>query len=127
MHSKSDNIEIMVNDEAGEVVKELFDSLKNRYQNILEFMKGCEFVFDYVQLLYYKCHRINPSCGESYIDSPDWIKNKRATINHINKKDNRYFQYAVTLILNYEKIEKHAERITKIQPVINKYNWEEIN
>ena len=44
MHSKSDNIEIMVNYEAGEVVKELFDSLKNRYQNILEVMKGCEFV-----------------------------------------------------------------------------------
>ena len=28
MHSKSDNIEIMINDEADEVVKELFDSLK---------------------------------------------------------------------------------------------------
>ena len=30
MHSKSDNIEIIINDEAGEVIKELFDSLKNR-------------------------------------------------------------------------------------------------
>ena len=33
MLSKIDNIEIMINDEAGEVIKELFDSLKNRYQN----------------------------------------------------------------------------------------------
>ena len=32
MHSKCDNIEIMVNDEADKVIKELFDSLKNRYQ-----------------------------------------------------------------------------------------------
>ena len=39
MHSKSDNIEIMINDEADEVIKELFDSLKNRYQNNLESMK----------------------------------------------------------------------------------------
>ena len=31
MHSKSDNIEIMINDEADEVIKELFNSLKNRY------------------------------------------------------------------------------------------------
>ena len=31
MHSKSDNIEIMINDEADEVMKELFNSLKNRY------------------------------------------------------------------------------------------------
>ena len=36
MHSKSDNTEIMINDEADEVIKELFDSLKNRYQNNLE-------------------------------------------------------------------------------------------
>ena len=33
MHSKSDNIEIMINDEVDEVIKELFDSLKNRYQD----------------------------------------------------------------------------------------------
>ena len=50
MHSKSDNIEIMVNDEADEVIKELFDSLKNKYQNNLQSMKGNENVFDYVQL-----------------------------------------------------------------------------
>ena len=29
MHSKSENIEIMINDEADELIKELFDSLKN--------------------------------------------------------------------------------------------------
>ena len=63
MHSKSDSIEIIINDEANEVIKELFDSLKNRYQNNLESMKGSEFVFDYVHLLYYKCHEINPNCG----------------------------------------------------------------
>ena len=48
MLSKSDNIEIMINDEADEVVKELFNSLKYRYQNNLESIKGSEFVFDYV-------------------------------------------------------------------------------
>ena len=42
----------MINDEADEVIKELFESLKNRYQNNLELMKGSEFVFDYVHLLY---------------------------------------------------------------------------
>ena len=71
MHSKSDNIKIMVNDEANKVIKELFNSLQNRYQNNLELMKGSEFVFDYVHLLYYKCHKINENWGESYIDSPD--------------------------------------------------------
>ena len=40
-------------------------------------MKGSEFGFDYVYLLYYKCHRINPSHGGSYKDSPDQDKKKK--------------------------------------------------
>ena len=77
--------------------------------------------------MYYKCHKINPNHGGSYIDSPDWIKNKKATINPINKQDNKCFQYAVTVALNHEKIGKHSERITKIKSFINKYNWKETN
>ena len=61
MHTKSDNIEITNSDEADEVIKELFDSFKNRYQNNLESVKGSEFDFDYVYLLYYKCHRKSES------------------------------------------------------------------
>ena len=53
-------------------------------------MKGSELVFNYVSLLYYKCHKINPNHGGSHTDSLDWIKNKKATINHINKKDNTF-------------------------------------
>ena len=41
-------------------------------------MKGSELLFDYVHLLYYKYHKINLHHGGSYIDSPDWIKNKKA-------------------------------------------------
>ena len=67
-------------------------------------MKGSEFLFDYVHSMHYKCLKINLNRGVSYIDSPDWIKNKKATINPNNKKDNKYFQYAVTVALNYEKI-----------------------
>ena len=60
------------------------------------------------------------------IDSPDWIKNKKAARNSIKKKD-KCFQYAVAVALNYEEIKKDPKRITKIKPFINKYNWEEIN
>ena len=49
-------------------------------------MRGSEFAFDYVQLLYYKCHKINLNRDRSYIDSPGWIENKKATINHIIKE-----------------------------------------
>ena len=50
MHSKRDNIEIMIDDRANEVIKELFKSLKSINQNNLESMKGSEFVFNYVHL-----------------------------------------------------------------------------
>ena len=84
-------------------------------------MKGSEFVFGYVHLLYYKFHKINPNRGESYLDSPDWIKIKKTTINIVNKKDNKCFQYVVIVALNHEEIGKYAERRTKIKPFINKY------
>ena len=71
MYLKSDNIEIMINDEVDEVIKKVFRSLENTYQNNLESMIGREFVFDYVHLLYYKCHETNPNHEGSYIDSPD--------------------------------------------------------
>ena len=32
-------------------------------------MRSIEFAFDYVHLLYYKYHKINPNRGGSYIDS----------------------------------------------------------
>ena len=78
----------MISDEADEVIKTFFDSLENRYQNNLQSMTSSEVVFNYAQLLYYKCHRINFNCGGSHRDSPDWIKNKRATMNPIKKKIN---------------------------------------
>ena len=60
MHLKSDNIEIMIDNEADEAMKELFDSLKHRYQNDLKSMKGSELLFDYViNITYYFINVIN--------------------------------------------------------------------
>ena len=60
MHSKSDIIEIKINDQAYEVIDKSFASLFNRYQIGLETsMTGNKFVFDFVYLPYYKYHKIN--------------------------------------------------------------------
>ena len=67
MHSKSDNINIIIKVEAAEVIKEIFDLLKNRSQNNSESIKVSQFVFDYVHLLSYNCHKINPAHGRLYI------------------------------------------------------------
>ena len=60
MHSKSDNIEIMINDKTEEVIEEIFQSLLFRYQIGLETsITGNDFIFNCVQLSYYECHKIN--------------------------------------------------------------------
>ena len=46
MHSKSDYIEIMINDEVDKIIERLFELLKNIYQNNLKSMRRSEFVFD---------------------------------------------------------------------------------
>ena len=78
MHSKRDNIEIMITDKADEVIEELFESLLNRYQIELETsMRGSDFIFHCVHLLHYKYHKVNFKRGGSYIDSSDWNKAKK--------------------------------------------------
>ena len=70
----------MIYDIAGEVINKRSESLLERYQIGLETsMKDRDFASDCFHLLHYKCHKINLTCGGSYIDSPDWIKNKKAT------------------------------------------------
>ena len=84
-------------------------------------------IFDYVYLLSYKCHKINANRGESYIDSPDWVKNEKTIKNPINKEDNKCFQHAATVAFSREEIGNIPERIKKNKPFINKYKWEGIN
>ena len=122
MNAKSNKKEIMINDKADEVTKKLLKLIIKRYQNISEIsMRGSDFIFDCIHLLYYKWHKINPNHGQSYKDSPVWIKNKKATINSIKKSDKCY-QYAVTVVLNYEKIKTDPQRIKKSKSVTD--NWE---
>ena len=58
-------------------------------------MRGSDFIFDCVDLLHCICQRINLNHGGFYIDSPDWRKNKKATIKRINKKDKNSFNNAL--------------------------------
>ena len=75
MYTKSDNVEIRIDDDTNDVIKELFKSFLQRYQESLqEQMRGSEFEFDAVNLLYYDFNKISLNRGGSYIDSSKWIK-----------------------------------------------------
>ena len=101
MYTRSDNEEFMNCDYTDEIVKGLFESFLQKYvENLQNKMKGS--------------------------DSPKWLKDKKSTINPKNN-DHKCFQYAVTLALNLDNIDNHPERISKIKPFINQYNWKDID
>ena len=127
MHTRSVNEEFTNGSDTDETIKELFKSLLQRYQeNLQEKMRGSDFVFDGVNFLYYDFNKRSISRGGSYIDSPKWLKNKKSTINPKNN-DYKCFQYAVTLALNLDKINKNSQRISKIKPFNEEYNWKDID
>ena len=65
MHSKCNNIKLMTNDQADEIIEELF-IFSNRYQNSLKLIRDIKFVFHYAHLFYYKSYRININCCGTY-------------------------------------------------------------
>ena len=128
MHSKSDNYEIIIGVDTNEIIKNLLNSILKRYHGGLEeSMRGSDFVFDHVESMNYIFHKIDMKRSGSYIDSPKWIRNEKAAINSKNKKDDKCLQYAVTIALNHDKIGDNPERVSKVKPFINQYDWSEIN
>ena len=120
VHSKSNNMETMIVNETDEIIDKLFDSLLQKHQNFLkESMKGSEYTFYSVDLLYDKCYKISLNEGGSYIESPNWLKNKKATIN-LNNEGNKQFQYATTVVLDHKSIVKGPQRTSKVKLFINK-------
>ena len=127
IYTRSDNEEFMSGSDTDEVIKLLFRSLLQKYQeNLQNKMRGSDFGFDGVNLLYYNFNKISLNRGGSYIESAKWIKDKKSIINPKNN-DHECFQYAVTLALNYDKIDRNPQRISKIRPFIDQYNWKDID
>ena len=131
MYTRSFCEEIMSGSETEEITEKFIMSLLQKYQdNLQNKMKGSDFIFNGVNYLFHDFNRITISKGGSYIESPKWLKrikkDKKCTINQRNN-DNKCFQYAPTPALNFNKIDKHPQKISKIKPFIDNYNWNDIN
>ena len=91
MHAKCNNVEIMMGSETNEIIEERFESFLQKYQEGLEeSIRGSYFIFDSVDALYYDLNKISLSRGGSYTDSPEWLKNKKATINQKNNDESAF-------------------------------------
>ena len=110
IHTRSENEEFTNGSDTDEIIEGLFESFLQKYEeNLQEKMKGSDFEFDGVNFLYYDFNEISIYRGRSYIDSPQWLKNK-TTMNLVNN-DYKCFQYAVTLALNLDNIRKNPKNI----------------
>ena len=104
-----------------DITDTLFNTILQRFQQAQETSndKGSEFILESVELLlHYYFQKINIRRAESYIISPDWIVNKKATINPKNERDNKCFQWSKISGLNYNKTkEKDLKKILKLKRI----------
>ena len=127
MYTRRDNEEFMNGDNTNEIIKSLFESFLQRFEeNLQEKMIGSDFEFDGIIFFNYNFNKTSIYRGGSYIDSPKWLKDKKSAINPKNN-DHKCFQYGTTLALNFDNINNHPEKISKIRPFIDQYNWKDID
>ena len=73
VYTRSDNEEFMNGSDTDEVIKLLFRSFLQKYQeNLQNKMRGLNFEFDGVNLLYYNVNIISLNRGGSYMESVKW-------------------------------------------------------
>ena len=71
-----------------------------RFEDDLELsQENSSFVYESVEECNIHFHKIDLRRGASFIDTPDWLKPKKATINPQNNDDVYCFMYAVTIAL----------------------------
>ena len=126
--AKSKNIQTTISDDINEITTKLIDSLKTEYdKQILLSREGSSFVFSNIEELNIHINKIDLKRGSSYIDSPEWIKNKKATINPHNTKDECCFAHAIVISLYHQEIGRDPQRISKLKPFYKHFDWRNIN
>ena len=90
------------------IIRKKCNSFLYNYQQELKRIKRSEFVFESVDLMDYKLHRVRLKRGGSYIKSPEWLENKKALINQNikNKSDDECLRWSIVSALNYNEITK---------------------
>ena len=99
----SDNVSIMQGGDADDIIRVIFRSFLHNYQEELKIIKGSDFVFESVELVDYKRHRVLLRRGGSYVKCPKRLANKKTT-SPKNKNDDDCLQWSTISALNYNQI-----------------------
>ena len=81
------------------------------------------FTLDKITHLYISFHRLVLTQGNSYNKLRERIKNKKAVVINPQNKDEECFKWAVIAALHHEEIKEDHQRISRLRPYENQYNW----
>ena len=111
--SRSDNEIYRPSSNTNKLLRQLITSLYERFEDDLELSQEISsFVYESVEECNIHFHKIDLRRGASFIDTPDWLKPKKATINPQNNDDVYCFMYAVTIALYNKELGKNPGRIS---------------
>ena len=102
----SDNVRIMQGKDTSAIIREIFRSFPHIYQQELKIIKESNFVFESVDLMDYKLHKVRLKRGGSYIKSPECLLHRRATINPKNENNDECLWWSIIFALNYNELTK---------------------
>ena len=125
---RSDNTVLLYTDDTTESVENLIKSLGEHYEEqILVSREGSNFRYSNIDSLNIHIHEIQLKRGSSYIETPNWIKPKKATINPKNTNDDYCFAHSIVIALYHKQIGKNPQRIENLKPYYKHFNWQGIN
>ena len=126
--SRSDVI-CMPSSDTNKILNELLTSLYEKYQEDLQLSRtSSSFSYESVEECNIHFNKIDLRRGASYIETPKWLKSKKATINPKNTHDVYCFMHAITIALYHNELGTNPERISKkLLAYAQKFNWHEID
>ena len=87
-------------------------------------VRGSGFTIKGIKEITIHINQYNPTRGRSYIPTPEWIANKKATIN-IQNNDNKCFKYSVQCGVQGIHKKQHPERMTHYKKLTDdQINWD---
>ena len=114
IRNPNDIITLQIKSENTTDIDEIFDQSIKKHETHSESLKYINFKPEGIESMIYNF--TETIISNTFIESQEWIKNKKCTINPQNK-DNKCFQYSATISLNHQKIKNNQERVSKIKPL----------
>ena len=127
--SRSDNVICLPSSNTNDIISQLLTSLYEKYQEDLRLSHASSsFTYESVEACNIYFNKIELRRGATYIESPKWLKPKKATMNPKNPNDVYCFMYAATIALYHDQLGSNPERITeKLSIYTQAFNWDEID